>query len=199
MGIHISKVYTRSGDGGETRLIGGSKVLKSDLRVEAYGTIDELNTWVGMARTLIVMGELEEKFKEELIAELESIQNELFDVGSLLATGAGSKKARVPFDPSSIERLELTMDKFQKDLPALPSFVLAGGSQENGTLHLCRVVCRRAERIIVALREKMTVDENALKYVNRLSDYFFVVARMVALKMGKEEYLWKNGLSSKKK
>jgi cob(I)alamin adenosyltransferase len=197
MTISITRVYTRTGDKGETSLVGGARVPKDSLRIEAYGTIDELNAIVGLART----------FNEERLADgehhrwldevLRQIQNELFDLGSELATPAGAEyEGMVRMCEAEVTRLEKLMDHCQKDLAPLRSFTLPGGGRVNAFLHQARTVCRRAERRVLALSRVEPLNEWALTYVNRLSDTFFVLGRWVGKHLGEKEYLWERALRS---
>jgi cob(I)alamin adenosyltransferase len=197
MPISITRVYTRTGDKGETGLVGGKRVPKDSPRIVAYGTVDELNAVVGIVRT----------FNEERLAEgahhrwldevLHRIQNELFDLGSELATPpAGEYEGMVKVGEAHVTALERLMDRCQRDLEPLRSFTLPGGGRINAFLHQARTVCRRAEREILALSRREPVNAWALTYVNRLSDAFFVLGRWVARQMGEKEYLWERGLQS---
>ncbi len=184
------KIYTKTGDGGETGLFGGPRVRKSDRRVEAYGDVDELNAAIGAARTLVE--------EPEIDAELGQIQGELFCVGAELATPHGAK-ARVaipPVDPAWIARLERAMDAWEPELPRLTQFVLPGGTRTAAALHLARTVCRRAERRAVLLAAETEVDPVLLAYLNRLSDFLFVAARLANRRARREEPLWDPGRGS---
>lgn len=180
-----SRVYTRTGDDGKTSLVGGKRVSKTHVRLNAYGTIDELNSFVG---SLIC----EIKDDDTLII-LSFIQHKLFTVGSYLAT---ETEIMPPKDASiikdeDIERLEKEMDRMDSELPPLKQFVLPGGSEAAARAHICRAVCRRAERCIYSVKEEYEVDEQILKFVNRLSDYFFLLARKESNKNGTEIF-WNN-------
>jgi cob(I)alamin adenosyltransferase len=182
--LAINRVYTRRGDAGETSLAGGQRLPKNDLRIEAYGTVDELNSFIGLAR---------ESARElaELYAILGRVQHELFNLGSLLATmpeDVHPRQARITAADS--EQLEREIDRMNEGLPPLRSFVLPGGSRLNAELHICRTVCRRAERTLVALAERDHVDEDSLKYLNRLSDALFVWSRWASHRLGAAEVLW---------
>ena len=200
MAVRITKVYTRTGDRGDTALVGGKRVAKDSLRVDAYGAIDELNTIVGLARVFneesLDAGEAH-RFLDGVLCQ---IQDELFDLGSELATPPEFFAAgmyRVSDD--EVKRLENLMDRCQKDLEPLKSFVLPGGGRIGAYLHQCRTVCRRAERDILRLSRREAVNPTLLKYVNRLSDLFFVLARWISKQMGEREYLWQRGLAEKGK
>ncbi|HEY7163851.1 MAG TPA: cob(I)yrinic acid a,c-diamide adenosyltransferase [Candidatus Binatia bacterium] len=198
MAIRINRVYTRTGDKGDTALVGGKRVPKDDQRIEAYGTIDELNSIVGLARAFN-----EEKFSENeayrfLDSVLCQIQDELFDLGSELATSADFfKPGMYRVGEAEVKKLEQLMDQCQEALEPLKSFILPGGGIIGAHLHQCRTVCRRAEREILRLSRVETISEWPLKYVNRLSDLFFVLSRWISKKTGKEEYLWQRGLQAR--
>jgi cob(I)alamin adenosyltransferase len=198
--IRITRVYTRTGDRGETALVGGQRVPKDSPRIEAYGTIDELNSIVGLARV----------FNEERLAQgeahthldevLRRVQEELFDLGSELATPPDFPHGiEFRVGAAEIKALERLMDECQKELQPLPSFILPGGGKIAAYLHQCRTVCRRAEREILRLSRTEKVDESVIKYVNRLSDLFFVLARWIGARSGEKEYLWERGIKEKVK
>lgn len=177
------KIYTKTGDKGTTALLGGARVPKSHVRIEAYGTVDELNSYIGLLRDQEVnLG------RKEL---LKTIQDRLFTLGAELATEPGKDKVVKPdLFETDIELLEKEMDKMDEALPALTSFILPGGHQSVSFAHLARVVCRRAERITVALNEHEPVDDLVLRYLNRLSDFLFVLGRMMAQELDAEEVKW---------
>jgi cob(I)alamin adenosyltransferase len=179
------KIYTKSGDGGETGLFGGGRVRKSEPRVEAYGDVDEANAAIGAARAALSDPELDE--------ELGRVQAELFTVGAELASphGTAAHSAVPAIDPAWATRLEQAMDRWDAILPELRAFVLPGGTPGAAALHLARCVCRRAERQVVALAAQVEVDPNALVYLNRLSDLLFVAARVANLRAGRAETLWR--------
>lgn len=184
--LAINRVYTRRGDGGETSLVGGQRVPKDDLRIEAYGTIDELNSFIGIARQSCIESQL-----DTLADILHRVQHELFNAGSILATLAADvhpKQARVT--PADSDQLEREIDRMNEDLPPLRSFVLPGGSRLNAELHVCRTVCRRAERICVALARGTDIDPAIITYLNRLSDALFVWSRWASHQTGIPEVLW---------
>lgn len=178
------KIYTKTGDGGETGLFGGPRVRKSDPRVSAYGEIDELNATLGLVRAGVEDLELE--------AHLRRIQGELFCVGAELATphGARARAAIPPVDARWVAQLETAMDAWEAELPPLTQFVLPGGTRTAATLHLARCTCRRAERRVVALAAEAEVSPVALAYLNRLSDYLFVAARIANHRAGRQETPW---------
>ena len=186
--VALNRIYTRTGDTGTTGLASGERRKKHDLRVEAYGTVDETNACVGLAR-LHTEGEVD--------AMLSRIQNELFDLGADLATPETEKP--LPYEPlrildAQVERLEREIDRLNEALSPLRSFVLPGGSPAAAALHLARTVCRRAERLVVALAEKPgeAVSPAAIKYLNRLSDFLFVASRYVNDRGG-GDVLWVPG------
>ncbi len=196
MAIRITRVYTRTGDGGETALVGGRRVAKDAPRIEAYGTIDELNAAIGLARVFNAERLKKGKDHRWLDEVFRRLQNELFDLGSELATpedGAYEGMHRV--SEAQVTALEKLMDKCQKDLKPLKSFVLPGGGRVGGFLHQARTVCRRAERRVLALARVETISPWPLKYVNRLSDLLFVLSRWVGHRLGETEYLWERGLA----
>ena len=188
--LAINRVYTRQGDSGQTSLAGGQRLPKNDLRIEAYGTIDELNSFIGLAR---------EPARElpELDRILGRIQHELFNLGSILATmpqDVHPKQARITLAES--EQLEREIDRMNQGLPPLRSFVLPGGSRLNAELHVCRTVCRRAERVCVSLAATAELDAAILKYLNRLSDALFVWSRWASHQAGVPETLWEPNQSA---
>ncbi len=184
--LAINRVYTRKGDAGETRLVGGQKVPKDDLRIECYGTVDTLNAHVGAARLSCL-----EVGLEGLAAELRRVQNALFNLGSLLATLPADLHPQQPrVTAADVEWLEGRIDAANEALPPLRSFVLPGGNRANVDLHLARTVCRHAERLCVTLARREEVDEWAVPYLNRLSDALFVWSRAAAVTAGAEEVLW---------
>ena len=190
--IALNRIYTRTGDGGTTELGSGKRVSKSDLRIEAYGTVDETNAVLGLARLHTTSAEL-----GPLDLMLARIQNELFDLGAdLCLPQEDSEKSQnaLRILGSQVERLEREIDMMNKDLAPLRSFVLPGGHPAAAYLHLCRTICRRAERLIVALADRPgeKVSGQALAYINRLSDHFFVASRWVNAK-GHGDVLWSPG------
>ncbi len=192
--VYISKVYTRFGDEGQTMLASGDTVLKSSIRVRAYGEVDELNATVGLVRVELARDPKASDhadFCATLDAELARIQQELFNLGAELATPAAAEGgARLRVDARHIETLELSIDRYNDPLEPLRSFILPGGGPTGATAHLARTVCRRAERQIVELGATSPIRGEALRYLNRLSDWLFVVARAVAMQLGYEEVLW---------
>ncbi len=184
--VKLDKIYTRGGDGGETSLGGGGRVAKNDLRVQAYGTTDEANAVIGLAR-LHVDGDGD--------AMLGRIQNDLFDLGADLCRPEGSEKEgaeALRITAAQVKRLEDEIDEMNAGLEPLDSFILPGGTEAAAWLHLGRTVVRRAERLICALTETEDVNPEAVKYANRLSDHLFVLARLVN-DQGKKDVLWQPG------
>lgn len=189
--LNLSRIYTRTGDGGETRLASGARVPKDSPRLECYGTLDELNAHTGAARVSAETAASAAPRLAELAASLARIQHELFNLGSILATEPGKAHPKQPrVTDADVIRLESEIDRMNGELPALRSFVLPGGTGLNTELHVCRTVCRRAERLMVALRREEEVDEADIRYVNRLSDAFFVMSRWANAVLGVEEVLW---------
>ena len=198
--MRITKVYTRTGDAGKTRLAGGQQVWKDSLRVEAYGTVDELNASVGVVRVLNASGAGVSPEAERLEADLRWIQNKLFDVGGILATAPGQVFKNMPqVTGRDVTRLEQVMDRCQKDLAPLKEFILPGGGKISGFLHQARTICRRAERICVRLSREEPVDAVLIKYLNRLSDALFVLARWVSKTQGEPEFLWERSTGNAKR
>jgi cob(I)alamin adenosyltransferase len=171
------KIYTRTGDSGQTGIIGG-RVDKDDLRVEAYGTVDELNSFVGQAISLAVADCF-----ADLRADLLEIQHELFDCGHDLAL-IRADESHFKMNPTSVERLEQWIDKYDAETPDITRFILPGGSLLSSTLHVCRTICRRAERRVVSLSKKTESNDAVRKYLNRLSDFLFTVARLANVREG---------------
>jgi len=195
MAIRITRVYTRTGDKGGTRLVGGKKVPKDAPRIEGYGTIDELNSILGLAR--VFNDETTEKLaaSRRLDEILRRLQNELFDLGSELATPPESfYEGMYRVGETDVKALEKLIDECQKDLQPLNSFILPGGGKVGAFLHQARTVCRRAEREILRLSREEEIGEWPLKYINRLGDLFFVLSRWVSKHLGEPEYLWERGL-----
>lgn len=184
------KIYTKTGDKGTTALFGGSRVPKNHLRIESYGTVDELNSYIGLIRDQ----EIDEISKNALI----KIQDELFTLGAMLATPpekeilkSGKERLNIPkINTESIEFLEQEMDRMNEVLPPMTHFVLPGGHQTVSFCHIARCVCRRAERLSVGLNEESPVDSSILMYLNRLSDYLFVLARMLTKQLQADEVKW---------
>jgi cob(I)alamin adenosyltransferase len=189
--IALNRIYTKTGDKGSTRLVNGRQVPKDDLKIEAYGTVDELNSFVGTA--CVSARELAATSSEmgRLADILVRVQHELFNLGSILATDPADVHPKQPrVTEADVAKLESEIDEMNADLEKLPSFVLPGGCRLNTELHVCRTVCRRTERIVIALSRKEDVPEDAVRYLNRLSDAFFVWSRWVCKQLGSEEVLW---------
>jgi len=197
MPIRITRVYTRTGDKGDTALVGGRRVPKDAARIEAYGTIDELNAIIGLARVFNAERLQKARAARWLDGVFRQIQNKLFDLGSELATpDDATYEGMHRVTGTEVAALEALMDRCQKDLAPLKSFVLPGGGRVGGFLHQARTVCRRAERRILALSRVEPLRPWPLAYVNRLSDLLFVLSRWVAKNGGETEYLWERGLAS---
>lgn len=178
------KIYTKTGDEGITSLLGGMRVPKSDLRIDAYGTIDELNSYVGLVKDQPVNQNRGDLLKE--------IQDRLFTIGSDLATVPGKDKVKKPdLHPEDISLLENEMDLMEMKLPPLTAFILPGGHPSVSFCHVARTVCRRAERVIVELASLEHVSELVIQYLNRLSDFLFVLGRMMCQELEAEEITWK--------
>ncbi len=189
--LALNRIYTRNGDAGQTQLVGGQRLSKSDLRIESYGTVDELNAFIGAAR--ITAEDLASK-RERLwsfAVILKRVQHELFNLGSILATlpaDVGPKQPRIT--EAEVTQLEREIDSANESLQPLRSFVLPGGSRLDADLHICRTVCRRAERLLVALSATGEVPPQAVQYLNRLSDALFVWSRWSNQILGTPETLW---------
>ena len=195
--MRITKVYTRTGDAGQTRLAGGQQVWKDCLRVEAYGTVDELNASIGLVRAMNADSGATSSAAAQLEGDLRWVQNKLFDVGSLLATAPGQTFKNMPtVTARDVTKLERMIDRCQKDLAPLKEFILPGGGKIAATLHQARTICRRAERICIRLAREEPVDAELNKYLNRLSDALFVLARWVAKTQGEPEFLWERESSA---
>lgn len=180
------KIYTKTGDKGSTSLIGGTKVPKSDIRIETYGTVDELNSWIGLIN--------DQLNDDTLRNELKEIQDRLFTIGSSLATDAGKEpKMKLPdLNPTDVELLEKRIDAMTAELPPMKFFILPGGHITVSSIHITRCVCRRAERLAVKMQQnELFIDEKVIQYLNRLSDYLFTLSRYVAQKLGVQEIPWK--------
>jgi cob(I)alamin adenosyltransferase len=192
--VYISKVYTKSGDGGDTMLASGGFVRKHAIRIDAYGAVDELNACIGLVRIELAREPRRtgaEVVLDEMDTQLGRIQQELFDLGAELAT-AEPEKITLRVEDRQVVRLEQELDAWNDPLPPLKSFILPGGGPVGASCHLARTVCRRAERRTVELHDTAgeTVRPEALRYLNRLSDYLFVLGRAVAHRLGDPEILW---------
>ncbi len=180
------KIYTKGGDKGETGLFGGDRVPKNSARIEAYGTIDELNSFIGLAITEVKSGEIKDL--------LTTIQNQLFTVGSDLATPINDKTSKYDIprvEESFFKNAEDQIDKFETQLKPLEHFILPGGTKSAAILNICRTVCRRAERRVVALKTAEKINENIIIFLNRLSDLFFVLSRFENMISGIPDVIWK--------
>ena len=178
------KIYTKTGDEGTTSLFGGKRVSKSELRIDTYGTVDELNSWMGVLRDL----EVNQKRKTVLV----EIQDRLFTIGSILATEPENTKVKIPsLSESDITFLEKEIDAMDAQLQPMRFFVLPGGHPSISWGHVARTVCRRTERLVIALHNLEKVDPYVIKYLNRLSDYLFVLCRAMSHELGVEETPWK--------
>lgn len=178
------KIYTKTGDKGQTSLVGGTRVSKADLKIESYGTVDELNSWIGVLRDAP-----ENHSRRDLLKE---IQDRLFTVGAELASEPEQNRKKLPeLFESDIELLEKEMDAYSTEIPPLRAFVLPGGHQTVSFAHVARTVARRAERICIRLGETEEVDPLVIKYLNRLSDYLFVLSRKITHEQNTEEVTWK--------
>jgi cob(I)alamin adenosyltransferase len=182
------KIYTKTGDKGKTSLLGGTRVSKSDGRIETYGTIDELNSYIGLIR--------DTQTDDNRRSTLKEIQDRLFTIGAHLATDKESKLSQVPdLKELDIEFLEKKMDKMDSILPEMKSFILPGGHINVSYCHVARCVCRRSERLAIKLTESVDVEPIIIRYLNRLSDYLFVLSRKVAMELGVDEVPWNARMS----
>ena len=194
--VKITKVYTRTGDSGQTGLVGGKRLPKDHPRIEAYGTVDELNSILGIAQSCLGQKEVSKRrHKLELI--LEAIQHKLFDLGSELATLPGDEyEGQVTLQAEDSMWLEQIIDTMNEELEPLNSFILPGGTTFNAFLHQARTVCRRAERDVIKLNQIDLVNPEIIKYLNRLSDFLFAAGRWVTETLGEKETLWQPGKSN---
>jgi len=177
------KIYTKTGDKGTTSLVGGTRVSKADLRIDTYGTVDELNAYIGLLR--------DQPANETRRDFLKYIQDRLFTIGSILASEPDNKKHFIPdLEEEDIATLEQAMDDMSALLPAMRSFILPGGHQSVSFAHVARTVCRRAERLVIALNEVEPVETEVIRYLNRLSDYLFILSRKMAQELNVEEIKW---------
>lgn len=185
-----TKIYTKTGDKGSTSLIGGTKVAKSDVRIDTYGTVDELNAWIGYINDQLNDGAFKPELKE--------IQDRLFTIGSALATdGTKEPKMKLPdLHPGDVDYLEARIDEMTAALPPMKSFILPGGHPIVSSIHIVRCVCRRAERLAVSMQQHaLFIDEKIIQYLNRLSDYLFTLSRYVAQKLRVAEVPWQPRLN----
>ena len=178
------KVYTKTGDLGETSLLGGSRVSKAELQIESYGTVDELNSYIGLIRDQI--------WKQPLLEELIEIQDRLFTIGAHLANDKKKNKIKLPeIHEKDVQRLEMEIDMMDSQLPPMKAFILPGGHTLVSHTHIARCVCRRAERKVVRLSENWEISPVIIKYLNRLSDYLFILGRKLSKDLGADEIEWK--------
>ncbi|MEM1322864.1 MAG: cob(I)yrinic acid a,c-diamide adenosyltransferase [Bacteroidota bacterium] len=184
------KIYTRTGDQGETSLFGGRRLPKSHLRIDSYGTVDELNSYIGLIR--------DQLSEEPLRKELKTIQDILFSLGAKLASDPDKNMSTPDVVDEDIKMLETSIDQMDEQLPALKNFILPGGHTTVSYTHIARCVCRRAERLTVALNIDDEVDPIVIRYLNRLSDYLFTLARHLAQQLNAEEVTWDGGARNKK-
>lgn len=188
--VRLNRIYTKAGDGGQTRLVGGQKVSKDALRIESYGTVDELSSCIGLARTALAQPGAPAE-AAALEGTLRRIQNELFNLGSDLATMPEDRHPQQPIiEERHVTALEREIDGWNDALPELRSFILPGGGWVASYLHLARTVCRRAERLMVRLASSEPVSPQAIPYINRLSDALFVMSRHASRIYGEPEPLW---------
>ena len=178
------KIYTRTGDAGDTSLIGGARVSKGDMQIEAYGTIDELNSYLGLLR--------DHKEMKDYSKTIVGIQENLFSIGSLLAVEQGKSFDYIPeIAEADIKELEEQIDKMDLELPEMKNFVLPGGHPLVSYCHIARCICRRAERRVISMQEHMSVADHIVIFLNRLSDFLFTLSRKIALDLGAEQIPWK--------
>lgn len=195
--MRIYKVYTKTGDRGETALVGGTRVPKDALRIESYGTVDELQAFLGMLRAALTEAEADRhpEVRAECVRAIHRIQQDLFDLGSTLATPPEHiARVKNPITEERITWLEESMDIWNEELTPLRSFVLSGGGRFSASSHVARTVCRRCERIVLRLSREEEVPGEVLRYLNRLSDFLFVLGRYLAKVFGEEEPLWETPL-----
>ncbi|MEM9327185.1 MAG: cob(I)yrinic acid a,c-diamide adenosyltransferase [Bacteroidota bacterium] len=178
------KIYTKTGDKGTTSLLGGKKVAKSDMKIDAYGTVDELNSFIGYLRD-------QPQVEARIGNQFYWVQEHLFTIGSLLATEQGFDGFKLPeISELEIKQLETWIDKYSEELPELKNFILPGGHQVVSLCHICRTVCRRAERAVQKLAQEEEIVTHVIPFLNRLSDYFFIMSRKLAHDLGVEETPW---------
>lgn len=191
------KIYTKTGDKGTTSLIGGERVSKTDLRVEAYGTVDELTAFLALlADTLLVdehctaVNSIGSVLTERVVDELRRIESQLMSVAALLAIGKGGEGKISPIAEERVEELEKAIDRMQSEIPAITKFTIPGGHRAVSLCHVCRTICRRAERAALRAAEITAVDESVFRYLNRLSDYLYNLGRLLTERLRVEEILW---------
>lgn len=176
------KIYTKTGDKGQTSLVGGTRVSKTHMRIEAYGTVDELNAHLGMLA--------DQNGAEVHLTTIKNIQTELFTIGSNLALEEPGKFDIPGLDPEQIGYLEKRIDKMEEGLPVMRNFVLPGGHPAVSSCHIARTVCRRAEREVIRMAQEIEVDETIIRFLNRLSDFLFILSRRISFDLGVEEHPW---------
>ena len=191
------KIYTKTGDKGTTSLIGGERVSKADLRVEAYGTVDELTAYIALLADTLCTDErctavrsIGSVLTERIVGELRSVESQLMTVAALLAIGKGGEGKIAPVAEERIEELEKAIDSMQAEIPAITKFTIPGGHRTVSMCHVCRTICRRAERAALRASEISPVDDSVFRYLNRLSDYFYNLGRLLTERLGVEEILW---------
>lgn len=191
------KIYTKTGDKGTTSLIGGERVSKCDLRVEAYGTVDELTAYLAFLADTLMADErctavsgVGNTLSERIVGELRGIESQLMTVAALLAVGKGGEGKIAPIADERVEELERAIDAMQAEIPAITKFTIPGGHRTVSLCHICRTVCRRAERAALRAAEVTTVDESVFRYLNRLSDYLYNLGRLLTERLHVEEILW---------
>ena len=180
------KIYTKTGDNGTTALIGGERVKKYDLRVEAYGTVDELTSYIALLSDMLI----EDERTESMSGELRQIESQLMTVAALLAVGNGGEGKVTPIAAERIEALECAIDRMQAELPSITKFTIPGGHHMVSLCHVCRTVCRRAERAALRAGDISRIDSSATIYLNRLSDYLYTLGRLLTVRLKVEEHLW---------
>ncbi len=187
-----SAVYTKTGDSGTTGLVGGQRIEKSNIRIDCYGTVDELNSFIGLL--------MAESLPETTNTFLLWVQHKLFTIGSYLATDPTNKEflQYSQLSPESIEKIEHKIDVLDNTLPRLKSFILPGGGRSASLAHVCRTICRRVERKLYILRKTAEVDSTVLVFINRLSDFFFILSRVETFRVGKEEICWDKEIDAMK-
>ena len=189
---HKSTLYTRTGDLGTTSLIGGERVAKNNIRVNAYGSIDELNSFLGL-----LLATTPDNLTVDDRNSILWVQNVLFDLGAYLATESNDLMTEAPgLGQETISRLETEIDRLDAETPPLKHFVLPGGTQQSAVASVCRTVCRRAERDIITLKDSKFVDSNVLRFINRLSDYLFILSRNINHRARVEETVWKTTINN---
>lgn len=190
--MRLDKIYTKIGDQGTTLLANGQKVSKAGLRIDAYGNVDELNSSIGILRDSLLLEKLEHENTNKIINQLLQIQHELFDIGAELASPCDDKKKNVQYklSLSAHQRLEKEMDEYNELLPPLRNFLLPGGHRLNSYTHQSRCICRRAERSVIKLHEQEDISKAVRIYLNRLSDWLFIVSRIISKSLFVEEVLW---------